>query len=138
MRKIILSLLFLSVGVLYAEAENGVVVHQKDGTTVTYSFSKEPKLTYHDDVLVMTTSDAVVEYPLQSLDKLTFVEGSTDVEDHVAVALSQTDSPQQIYTLDGRLVRTVAAGKQLSVSGLPTGTYVVRTGKTSYKITLKR
>lgn len=84
----------------------------------------------------MSVAGVVVEYPLETLQKLTFTETTTDVS--LIITTTKADGPHHIYTVDGRLVRTVPEGSQLTTSGLPVGIYVIHNNKISYKINIKR
>ncbi len=133
-RKII-TFALLCFGYVTANAGNGVVLHQTDGTTITYAFSEEPKVTYGGDTLVMSAVGVVVEYPLVTLKKLTFKEAQTSSID-TPLAITFANGPCQIYTIGGQLIRTVTEGSQITTSGLPTGIYIIRNNKTSYKINI--
>ena len=116
-------------------AENGVVLHQVDGTIITYAFSKEPKVTYSGDTLVMSSAGIVVEYPLVTLKKLTFTEAQPSSVD-TPLIITPTNGPCEIYTIGGQLTRTIPEGSQITTSGLPSGIYIIRNNKTSYKINI--
>ena len=118
-------------------AENGVVLHQVDGTNIAYAFSKEPKVTYSGDTLVMSVAGVVVEYPLVTLKKLTFTEAQPSSFD-TPLIITPTNGPCQIYTMGGQLIRTVPDGSHITTSGLPTGIFIIRNNKISYKIIISR
>lgn len=110
-------------------------MHRTDGTTVTYSFSHKPRVTYEGEKLIMTTTEAMVEYPLASLHKLTFASVTDDaISVPLAINPSLTDGEQRIYDINGHLIRTVSAGQTLTTTGLPVGIYIVHNKNVSYKI----
>lgn len=116
-----------------ANAENGVVLHQTDGTTITYAFSEEPKVTYSGDTLVMSAAGVIVEYPLGTLKKLTFKEAQpSSIE--APLIITPVNGSCQIYTIGGQLIRTIPESSQITTSTLPAGIYIIRNNKTSYKI----
>lgn len=125
----------LCISYVTAYAGNGVVLHQTDGTAITYAFSEEPKVTYCGDTLVMSAAGVIVEYPLVSLKKLTFKEAQPSSID-TPIVITSTNGPCQIYTIGGQLLRTIAEGSQITTSGLPTGIYIIRNNNTSYKINI--
>ena len=117
-----------------AYPENGIIIHQNDGTTIGYAFSDEPKISYVGETLIMSAAGVAVEFPLETLQKLTFTETTTDIP--LIITTTKADGPHHIYTSDGRLVRTVPEGSQLTVSGLPVGIYVIHNNNISYKINI--
>ena len=139
MKKLILSLLtFFAVTV--SQAETALIVHQKNGGTVEYSFSEKPVVTYSDGYLVISATGASVHYPLENMQKFTFGEVS-DMVTRITAPADATPQPTYIYDIGGRLVRTMqpaADGKTpASLDGLSTGTYIIKNGQTSYKVLKK-
>ena len=139
MKKLILSLLTLFAATA-SWADTALFVHQKSGGVVEYAFSEKPVVTYSEGYLVISAAEASVSYPLSNMDKFTFGE----VDDQVTRIVAPVDvapQPTHIYSIDGKLMRTLQPSDNgttsASLEGLPAGTYVVKNGKTSYKV-LKR
>lgn len=110
-----------------------VNLHQKDGGVVSYSFEDKPVVSYQGDYLHVATAKISVDYPLSELEKMTFEENASAVDE------LRTESPAAvlIYTLEGRLLRMVEASEGVScanLSDLPAGTYVIKNGTKNYKI----
>lgn len=133
---------FLMLAVLFAVPTRGqsvLNVYSKSGNVVTYSFKDKPVITYRDDVLVLTTDQVSVEYPLIELDKLTFSDMECSVES-ITMSQPKGDGIARIYNISGTLVRTVkpsaedASESSFSIQDLPSGVYVVEQGTQSYKI----
>lgn len=101
-RLILLSLL-LTLVTSGVNAQNAVVVYQKDGTAATFAFWEKPVVTYAEDNLVLTTSKTTVEYPIYLLAKIAFSE----VEAPVGVEDIQANQP----------VRFLFNGETLTVQG---------------------
>lgn len=139
MKKLILSLLTLFAATA-SWADTALFVHQKSGGVVEYAFSEKPVVTYSEGFLVISAEKASVSYPLSNMDKFTFGEVDEQVTRIVAPE-SMAAQPTFIYSIDGKLMRTYQPGENgatsASVEGLPAGTYVIKNGKTSYKV-LKR
>ena len=133
----ICTFVLLCFGYKTAYAENGVVLHQLDGTTITYAFSEEPKVTYNGDTLVMSAAGVVVEYPLVTLKKLSFTEALPSSIETPLIVTSANGSCQ-IYTIGGQLIRTIPESSPIATSGLPVGIYIIRNNKNSYKINISR
>ena len=125
----------LCLSCITVNAENGVVLHQLNGTTITYAFSEEPKVTYRGDTLVMSATGVVVEYPIVTLKKMTFTETQLSTFD-TPLIITPANGPCQIYTIGGQLIRTILEGSQITTSGLPAGIYIIRNNKNSYKINI--
>lgn len=141
MKKFILSLLvFLAATAM--QAATALVLHQKTGGIVEYVFlSEKPVVTYEDGMLVITVSETTVLYPLSNMQKFTFEDVDEDQVTRITVPANETPQATQIYNVSGMLVRTLQPGSDGSTSasldGLPVGTYVIKNGKTTYKV-LKR
>ena len=139
MKKLILSLLTLFAATA-SWAETALFVHQKSGGVLEIAFSEKPIVTYNEGYLVISVTDASVSYPLSDMDKFTFGE----VDEHVTRITAPVDvapQPTFIYSIDGKLMRTYKPNEDgttsTSLECLPAGTYVIKNGKTSYKM-LKR
>ncbi len=117
-----------------------LVVHQKSGGTVEFAFSKKPVVTYSGGNVVITSTEAKVEYPLSDVQKFTFSEETDGVERIVAPA-NQLPQPTYIYNVGGMLMRTLQPNKDgttpATLEGLPAGTYIIKNGTTKYKIIKK-
>lgn len=139
MKKLIFSLLTL-LAATTSWAETALIVHQKSGGTVEYSFNEKPVVTYADDYLVISVPGASVHYPLADMQKFTFGEVS-DMVTRITAPENATPQPTFIYGIDGKLMRTMQPtedGKTpASLDGLSTGTYIIKNGQTSYKVLKK-
>jgi hypothetical protein len=107
---------------------------------VEYAFSEKPVVTYKEGHLVISAAEASVMYPLSDMQKFTFGE----VDDQVTRIVAPVDmapQPTQIYSIDGKLMRTYQPGENgatsASLEGLTSGTYIIKNGKTSYKVLKK-
>ena len=139
MKKLIFLLLSLFAATAM-QADTALFVHQKSGGVVEYAFSEKPVVTYKDGHLVISAAEASVMYPLSDLQKFTFGE----VDDQVTRIVAPVDmapQPTQIYSIDGKLMRTYQPGENgatsASLEGLTSGTYIIKNGKTSYKVLKK-
>ncbi len=139
MKKLIISLLTLFAATA-SWADTALIVHQKSGGTVEFAFSEKPVVTYEGDHLVISVDGASVSYPLSDMQKFTFGELSENYT-RIIAPVNVAPQPTYIYSLDGKLMRTLQPSEDGSTSasleGLTPGTYVIKNGKTSYKV-LKR
>ena len=139
MKKLIFSLLTLFAATA-SWADTALIVHQKSGGTVEFAFREKPVVTYDGEYLVITVMDASVSYPLSNMQKFTFGEVSDDYT-RITAPVNVAPQPTYIYSLDGKLVRTLQPSEDGSTSasleGLTSGTYVIKNGKTSYKVLKK-
>lgn len=140
MKKLILSLLTLFAATA-TWAETALIVHQKSGGTVMYAFSEKPVVTYDEGYLLITVEGTQVSYPLSDLQKFTFEEIEEDQITLITAPVSVVPQPTYIYSIDGKLMRTLQPNENgttsASVDGLPTGTYIIKNGKTTYKVAKK-
>ena len=139
MKKIIFLLLTLFAATT-SWAETALIVHQKSGGTVEYSFSEKPVVTYNEGYLVISGMGASVMYPLENLQKFTFGE-VTDQVTRITAPANTAPQATYIYNVSGMLMRTLEpsdnGSTSASLEGLPTGTYIIKNGKTTYKVLKK-
>lgn len=139
MKKVLLSLLTLFAATA-SWAETALFVHEKSGATVEFAFSEKPVVTYTEDYLVISFADGSVMYPLSNMQKFTFGEVDEYVT-RITAPVNVAPQPTQIYSLDGKLMRTLQPSENgttsASLEGLSAGTYVIKNGKTSYKVLKK-
>lgn len=136
MKKLILSLLTLFAASV-AWADTSLFVHAKHGDVLEISFAEKPVVTYSEGNLVISVTGASVSYPLSIMEKFTFGESSEHVT-RITAPVDLAPQPTFIYSIDGKLLRTYKPNEDgttsASLDGLPAGTYVVKNGKTSYKV----
>lgn len=139
MKKLIFSL-FTLFAATAAWADTSLFVHAKTGDVLEIAFSEKPVVTYSEGYVVISASEATVSYPLSNLDKFTFGETSENIT-RITAPVDMAPQPTFIYSIDGKLMRTYKPNEDgttsTSLEGLPTGTYVIKNGKVSYKM-LKR
>ena len=118
-------------------ADTALFVHPKSGGVLEIAFSEKPVVTYEEGNLIITASGSYVVYPLSNMDKFTFGEVDENVTRIVAPA-NVAPQPTYIYNVSGVLVRTYKPNNDgttsTSLEGLPAGTYVIKNGKTAYKM----
>lgn len=143
MVKRILSLLFLSRFCVLGWSQSVLLtIHAKSGAKVSYALSEKPVVTYQGNVLVLTTPGTTMEYPLSDLQMFTF-SGSTNAVESVTMEPSKGDGTVRIYNMSGVLVRTIkpsgdrSADTTFSTQDLPSGIYIIKQGRQTYKITKK-
>lgn len=126
-------------------------IWQTDGQVMSINLADEPKTTYTDGNLVITTTKTTITYPLEEVKKYTYMStnGITQPEgltarfsqDGESITFSglERDTEISVYSTAGQIVQKVKAnGKDkttVSVSDLPTGVYVVKVNAITYKIT---
>lgn len=119
-----------------------LTIHAKSGAKVSYALSEKPVVTYQGNVLVLTTPGTTMEYPLSDLQMFTF-SGSTNAVESVTMEPSKGDGTVRIYNMSGVLVRTIkpsgdrSADTTFSTQDLPSGIYIIKQGRQTYKITKK-
>ena len=151
MRKI-LFLLVLAVTVA-AQADDRVLkVWQADGQVLTISLADEPRTTYSDGNLIITSSKSSVTLPLEKVRRYTYESAASGIDEAKAVRATFSRDGETLtltglkpgtsiylYNVAGQLLRTIDSGTQpkvvVSVSHLPAGVYVVKANDVTYKIT---
>ena len=142
MKRLLLSLLVIVAVAATLRAQTALIVHQKSGGTIEFAFSEKPVVTYSDGYLVISVQDglASVSYPLSDMQKFTFGELSSEYT-RIIAPKEVAPQPTYIYSIGGMLMRTLQPNEDGStpanVDGLPAGTYIIKNGNTSYKITKK-
>lgn len=140
---------------MVAKANDRVLkVWQSDGQVLTISLNDEPRTTYSDGNLIITSSKAMVTFPLEKVRRYTYesmVDG-IDEPKTVRAAISKDGETLTLtglkphtsiylYNVSGQLLRNIDSGDQpkvvVSVSQLPYGVYVVKANDVTYKITKK-
>ena len=129
-------------------------VWQTDGQKVTISLNEEPRTTYSEGNLIITTTKTTITYPLEQVRKYTYIldeptsEGD-GVPDGIKSILSddgetlifkglKPNTEVLLYSASGQLMRkfkpTNSNPVAVSVSQLPTGVYIVKANGVTYKI----
>ena len=136
MRKSLLLMIFcLFLGVATSFAQNTLNIHQKSGGVVSYGFAEKPVLTYVDDNLHVSTERVSIDYPLAELEMLTFDDREASIGE---LRVEGQTAGMNIYRIDGTLVKRIEAKEESSAfdtNGLPAGTYIIKQGNVTYKIT---
>ncbi len=135
--KLSLTLLCLFLGVAIGFAQNTLNVHQKDGTMVSYGFSEKPVVTYTETGIHLTTTKVEVDYPFANLERFSFSDKTTSID---IVTTERTNDDVCIYNINGVLIKTIMqsdGASSFSMSDLQKGIYIVKNGKSTYKIIKK-
>lgn len=133
MKKLLFVLSLCSSSLCFAQ--NTLNVHQKDGAVMSYGFSEKPVVTYTETGVHLATAKVAVDYPFENLEKFTFSDDVTALE---AVRTVGTSDDIRIFNANGLLVRTIRQHEgtaTFSTSDLPQGIYIIKNGKTTFKIT---
>lgn len=133
MKHKILFILFWTFITLGAQAQNTLNIHQKDGGIVSYSFDEKPRVYRTTDGIHLKTTKVDIDFPLSNLLRFTFEDTYISIG---TVRMEGTNDDVCIYTMSGVVVKKIPAGegKSFSLNDLPSGTYIVKNGKTNYKI----
>ena len=135
MRKLLLLLTLVFVSTM-AKADDMVLqIWQSDGQVVSISLNEEPKTTYVDGKLVITTTKTTITYPLEKVRRYTYTstEGISSPEAMKATfsddgeTLTFTglkpNTTLYLYNVAGQLLRKIDSAQRskatVSVSGLP-------------------
>lgn len=110
--RILLALLLLPLPMFAADdAAQQLVITSKDGKTVIYAFNEEPKVSFTDTELVVTSKDATVSYPLSSMALITYKLGA-------ATGITNIATDETTFRMDGSALvfPSLAAGSKVTVS----------------------
>ena len=150
-----LLLLGTAMPLLADSASTALIVHAKDGSTVSYILSERPGVTFSDAYLVVDCADAELSYPLDDIWKFTFGPSDADTSvDRISASEASFDVDGDAIVLSGykvgSVVRIITAGgvtlhsTTLSgdnwaypLSNLPAGISLVSVNGTTFKIAKK-
>ena len=151
MKKLLLLLTVLFVAIV-AKADDMVLqVLLSDGQMVSINLNEEPRTTYQDGNLVITSTRNTVTYPLEKVRRFTYVS-ATGIESLKTVGASFSNDGETLtfkglkphtkiylYNVAGQLLKTIDSGDQkqivISASHMPFGVYVVKVNGGTFKIT---
>lgn len=152
-KKLFLSLLLLIGSVASVSAQTALVVMQKSGGSMYYSFNDNPKAMFSGDNLIISTSKTVVEYPIANLFSFSFDEmanGILDINTNGAnvkltdnmIVVTGLANNEIVSIVDAKGVKVASAKAEngvatISLGNLPNGVYMVKSKKVSYKIVRK-
>lgn len=117
-------------------AQSTLNIHTTTKGMVCFTFAEKPQVTFPSaEVMCVTSDNVTVEFPYSEVVKVTFLD-----DDPTAVqTLSVRDNTDEvrIYDLNGRLVhrsRSHQGTVSVDLNALPTGVYIVKDGKRTYKV----
>lgn len=128
-----------------------LVVWMKNGERVLYDLEEQPKTTFANTDLIITTSSVSASYPLSQVLRYTYELSASGVEsvkeNDIRISQKGNDlvfehlksgADIRVYSLDGVLLDTKrAVGEQLTTVSLndnPAGVYLIKVGNTTYKM----
>ena len=131
-------LLFLTVlsstGAWAEDKAKGIVVWLNDGNKTEVLFSDMPEFTYSDGNVTLKSTTTELSWPIANLQRFTFEDVViTGIRDITSTGLDLLADNCDAYDLNGRLVKRNVK----SLSELPVGTYVVKTGSVTIKVVRK-
>lgn len=149
---ILLSLL-LTFSANATEPVKNLAVWTKDGTKVVYSLSENPKITFTETDLLITTNGVEINYALKNMARFVYEKsdatGITDLStnepsfkfngEYLLFPALKANSTVSIHNLNGTLAfkkKVTTAGEYaVSLSNLGRGIYIVNVNGLTYKIT---
>ena len=151
MRKILL-LLTVLFATCMAKADDKVLqILLSDGQVVSINLSEEPRTTYQDGNLVITTTKNTITYPLEQVKTFTYSSVATGIDkpEKMGVAFSKDGevltltglkphTKVTLYNVSGQLLKTIDNKDDkkvvVSASQFPFGIYVVKANGGTFKI----
>ena len=136
-----------------AQADDRVLkVWQADGQVLTINLADEPRTTYSDGNLIITSSKSSVSLPIEKVRRYTYESVASGIDEvkTVRAAFSRDGETLTLtglkpgtaiylYNVAGQLLCTIDSGTKpkvvVSVSHLPAAVYVVKANDVTYKIT---
>lgn len=150
---VLLALLIASPTVLMADGGNPrLVVWKKDLSKVYYQLSEKPVTTFSNNMLVIKTNSATIEYPLADIQRYTYEGVETGIEsiesdnsmlvkqekDKLSLRNLKAGEEVRLYNSSGRLLQVVKSNGTepviISLSSRPQGVYIVKSGKETIKL----
>lgn len=137
---------------LMADAEEArIIISTKDGTVAEFYLVDDPVITYQDNLLVVRSNKREISVEAEQLQSFDFKPSETTgidatMTDYNTEGSSLSGLPAgskvQIFNTGGRLIRTStvsADGKAIvDIDSLPEGVYIIKTSKSSFKVTNKK
>ena len=154
MRRIITLSLFVFMAFMTATAQNGpqLKVWKKDKSTVLFALAEKPVTTFSNNMLVIKTSTATVEYPLAEVQRYTYEGVETGIEsidsdngvlvkqEKNKLSLRNLKAGEEVllYSSSGSLLQIVKSNGTepvvISLSSRPQGVYIVKSGNETIKL----
>ena len=133
-------------------ANRALKVWQADGQVLVINLSDEPRTTYSNGNLMITSKQSSVTLPLERVRRYTYVDVANGIDElkDVRAAISKngetltltglkSGTEVMLYNTACQLLRHLTADGQspliVRVATLPTGVYVVKVKDVTYKIT---
>lgn len=132
-------------------ADQVLQIVKADGQTHTINLIQEPVTTYEDGNLVITTINATITYPLETIRKFVYISGTEDIQnikgdkfeiskDGRFLTLSglKSDTDAYLYSVNGILMERIRVTASTSISinleSYPLGVYMIKVDGATYKI----
>lgn len=144
-RNILAALLLMACTAVLADDYKYLTISY-NGTEQNISLPIVKKITFQDNMVVVTTTEGEHSYPISVLDRITFTESADAINALPEQAEDLTyeggtlavkgNGLLRVYNTGGALVSVanVKDGANISLEGLPTGIYVVRMGDKVIKV----
>ena len=133
-----------------ADSVRFLIVNAKDGTKTTFGLAEEPKISFSNGELNIVNSSKTFSISLADIQNYSFDEESTGISDVIKEGSIKLEngfvvfngltagSKVAVYMQDGKLVKECNANTNgsavLDLSGLPKGTLILQSNKTSIKV----
>ena len=137
-----------------ATAQNGpqLKVWKKDKSTVLFALAEKPVTTFSNNMLVIKTSTATVEYPLAEVQRYTYEGVETGIEsidsdngvlvkqekNKLSLANLKAGAEVRLYNSSGSLLQIVKSNGTepvvIPLSSRPQGVYIVKSGNETIKL----
>ncbi len=144
--------LFATLAMNAQEEVQRLVVWQKSGEKVYFDLTEEPKTTFDDGKLVITTNTVQTSYKLSDIVRYTYEGHMPDINPSSITPnqvifrqgkdmMSFDGLPEgtriELYSLDGKMLSTqqASSGKTavVSLAAQPAGIYIVKVNDATYK-----
>ena len=147
----LLALLVLAVPLRAADDPVTLVVLTRDNAQHMFVLADKPEVTFEGNDLVVTCVNSTTTFALPDVIRFTYLNATNAVEEitndetqvnfkdgMIVVNGLKANSSVAVYSVDGRLVRQLKAREggnyRLDLSELPTGVYIVKADRVTYKI----
>ena len=129
---VLLLAVLCSTGARAEDKAKGIVVWLNDGNKTEVLFSDMPEFTYSDGNVTLKSTTTELSWPIANLQRFTFEDVIvTGIKDIKGLDILADDC--DAYDPSGRLVKRNVK----SLSELPAGTYIVKTGSVTVKVIRK-
>lgn len=153
-RKVFSAIMAAMLGILPCFASSSIVIHLTDGTGIICSLAKEPQMLFGEKTITLTSltgtvgewdftnveswefSDALDPDEMDAIDKIKADKPQIKIEEEKITVSGNKAKNVAVYDINGRMMFKVK-GSAFNVNRLTKGTYLLKTGNSCIKFSVR-